>query len=184
MRIPLIPIVIFTLGISSLCFGQKFEDGWKQIKPLKSDRSFVDNVLGVAELDQNDGFYRYVTPDSVIRVAYSIGPCLEDNSYPGNNRGEYDVAEWTVLHYEIFFRNPVPIKEFSVNLKRYELVRIQVGTSLYYSEYVSKNRSLTEKSGISIMLLGDGAWPLPKEQVVRLTYNGDEEDLKAATCPK
>jgi hypothetical protein len=76
--------------------GSKIEDGWKGIKPLRTDKKSVEKLLGKPEID-NNGYHGYRTEEAFIRVNYSTLPC-QDNQY---KRGEYNIPKDTVLNYSV-----------------------------------------------------------------------------------
>ena len=111
-----INILILIIILNIVGFSQNIENGWKAIKPLKTNKTTVDKILGKPETDDN-GYQRYSMDEAFIRVNYSTLPC-QDDPY---DRGKYVVPKKTVLdYYVVLEKDFVPLSEFGVNLKKYE----------------------------------------------------------------
>lgn len=107
-------ILILIIYISSIVSCQTIEDGWKRIKPLKTDKASVERLFGKAEIT-NDGFFRYGTDDFSIVVNYSTAPC-EANVL---SRGRYNVPKDSVLNYIVYIKKPVEISNLKFDRRNY-----------------------------------------------------------------
>jgi len=54
-------------------------NGWKGIKPLKTSKKEVEQLLGSSRVD-NNGYFWYSTGDTDIEVNYSTEPCSENGT--------------------------------------------------------------------------------------------------------
>lgn len=121
-------MLALALFFTLICDG--IEDGWKGIRPLHSDRSAVEKVLGKAKIAE-DGDYVYLTDDAVIRVNYSNAPCQAADY----GRGKYKVAEGTVLDYVVNFRNDMRLRDLSFQRDKY--IRDTSGDVINFVSYVN-----------------------------------------------
>ncbi|MCY7348151.1 MAG: hypothetical protein LH614_18315, partial [Pyrinomonadaceae bacterium] len=105
--LPKINVLILIIFLNIIGFSQTVEDGWKGIKPLKTDKTAVDKILGKPEMDDNN-YQRYSTDEAFVRVNYSTVPC-KDNQY---KRGEYNIAKDLVWDYYVVLDNIVKLSDF------------------------------------------------------------------------
>lgn len=92
-------ILLFIMFLNLIVSCDTIEDGWKGIKPLKTDKISVNKLLGTPEIDDNE-YHRYTSDEAFVRVNYSTAPC-KDNQY---KRGEYNIAQDTVLDYYVVIK--------------------------------------------------------------------------------
>lgn len=105
---------ILALVSSTVVFGGKLEDGWKGIKPLRSDVVSVEKILGKPDIDAN-GFYRYRDGENFVRVNYSTKPC-EESMF---GRGMYNVPAGTVLNYEVHVDPALKLSDVDFDRAKY-----------------------------------------------------------------
>ena len=107
-------ILILMLFLNSFILCNPIESGWKGIRPLKTDKTTVDKLLGTPEVDDN-GYQRYSTNEVFVRVNYSTAPCKDDKM----GRGEYNVAKDTVLDYYVNIKKAVKLSEIKFDREKY-----------------------------------------------------------------
>lgn len=100
--------------LSSIYICEPVESGWKNIKPLSTDKASVDKLLGEPKIDDN-GYFGYSTEEAFVQVSYSTAPCTE-NQY---GRGEYDVPERTVLRYWVHVKKPLKLSDVKFAREKY-----------------------------------------------------------------
>ncbi len=110
--------VFFVLFFSSSVFGQRVEDGWKGLLPFKSTKADVEKLFGAGKRTDLDRHYQfeYKNETGSFRVDYSGDPC--DPSSDSLDR--YDLPAATILRYEVRLFKPVPLKEFTFDVNRFE----------------------------------------------------------------
>ncbi len=107
-------VFVLILLLNSVVLCQTIEDGWKGIKPLETNKTKVDKLLGKPEIDDN-GYYNYRTDEAFIQVNYSENPCSKDNY----GRGKYTVAKDTVLSYWVHLKEGIKLSEFNFDREKY-----------------------------------------------------------------
>lgn len=111
-------ILIFIMMFNSITLCNPVEDGWKGIKPLKTNKAVVEKLLGKpTKIDDND-YYFYSTEDGLINVNYSISPCTA-NSY---ERGHFNIPQNTVLSYYIIIYKELKLKDLDFKREKYRRV--------------------------------------------------------------
>lgn len=95
MRRKTINILLLTLALTFNCFALDgyIENGWKNIKPLQTDRKTVEKIFGSPEASR-ENFSNYDTLDFFVHIEYSTGSC-EENNY---EKGSYEVPSDTVIN--------------------------------------------------------------------------------------
>ena len=112
LKLFLVTLVFFDVTV----LGQTLEDGWKGIKPLRTDKVAVDKLLGKPSIDDN-GYAHYEIEGAVIEVNFSACPCLENNY----GRGKYNVPKDFVLGYRVFLRKGISISDVSFRREDYHI---------------------------------------------------------------
>lgn len=105
---------MLTLILTSAVSCESIENGWKKIKPLQTERTVAERVLGSGAADDNS-YYMYPTEDAYVQVNYSTAPC-KANRY---ERGKFNVPYNTVLDYSVMFKNPPLLSEIRFNREKY-----------------------------------------------------------------
>ena len=106
---------LFIIMLVSTVSCQTLENGWKGIKPLRTDKTTVEKILGEPEIDEN-GYHGYRVGSVFVQVNYSSAPCEVDRY----QRGKYSVAENTVLDYSVnFLSNELKLSDLTIDRKRY-----------------------------------------------------------------
>jgi hypothetical protein len=103
------------LILSSIGFCDSIEDGWQNIKPLRTNRSSVDKLLGSAK-KSSPGYFNYKTDDASIQVNYTTAPCQPDSL----ERGKYNLPESTVLDYRVLLNKKVKLSVLKFNRVNYK----------------------------------------------------------------
>lgn len=111
-------VIFMLLIINSAIFCTTIEDGWKGIKPLVTDKTTVNALLGKPLIDDND-YHKYSTEDGGFNVNYSVNPC-ESNSY---DRGEFNVPKDTVLTYYITLKKKLKLSDLEFKREKYRRVK-------------------------------------------------------------
>jgi hypothetical protein len=121
--------LLLALNFTVLC--SPLEDGWKGIKPLSSDMTTVNRILGEPKVDSY-GYYRYAVDETHIEVSYAAVPCSEAEY----GRGEYSVPAKTVIYYSVHFRKLVKLSELEFAREKYKRVTNEHEPDVvtYYSE--------------------------------------------------
>ena len=91
--------VIVMMILTSTISCQSLENGWKDIKPLHSNKGEVEKIFGEPKIVGNNS-YRYTTDDAYVEVKYATAPCKESQY----GRGVFRVPENTVLEYHVYFK--------------------------------------------------------------------------------
>lgn len=105
-------IIVF-LCVAVSC--QTIEDGWKNIKPLHTNRSMVDKLLGASkESPPLDTIYR--NDEAFVRITYTVEPCTEDNF----RRGKFNVPKGTVLEYYLRIKKDIKLGDFDYKREKYK----------------------------------------------------------------
>lgn len=107
----LLNLIVF---LNLLVSCHTIEDGWKGIRPLRTDKATVEKLLGKPEVDDN-GYYRYRTGEAFIRINYSSTPC-ENNKM---NRGKFNVPKDTVLDYYVRPLTLTPLSNLKFKKEQY-----------------------------------------------------------------
>ena len=111
----LLPLFILILLLNSIVFCNSIENGWKEIKPLETNRATVDKLLGQPEIDDN-GYHIYETDEALVRIIYTETPC-KDHKF--KRRGEYNVAKDTVLEYWVVLKQRIKLSEIQFDQEKY-----------------------------------------------------------------
>lgn len=169
MRQQTIKTLLIILLLTFDSFGQDvfIEDGWKGIKPLRTDRAAVEKVVGKPKASL-DGYYNYETDDFFIQVNYSTAPCWESDY----NRGKYNVPEDTVLSYHVILNEGIKLSEFKFKRENYRKEEDDHRRDIFY--YVSSEDAIM--LGIGVI---DGI-----EYVGRLRFYPTPNDEKKFECKK
>jgi hypothetical protein len=109
-------LIMFTniLGFNS----DSIENGWKDIKPFKTNKATVHKLLGTPKVDDN-GYEIYNLPDVFVRVNYTTKPCVPNNY----GRGEYKVPKNMVLDYSFGLKKKIKITDLKFKRDKYKKVR-------------------------------------------------------------
>jgi hypothetical protein len=100
-------LALMTL-FSSVALGQnwKIEDGWKNIKVFKTDRSEVEKLLGnPVEINKRETTYK--NGNVLIRIYYSAEKCCDPEYYGCG----YNIPKDTVFSYEVIYSAEVILKQ-------------------------------------------------------------------------
>lgn len=103
-------VFLLILGLPLVLACQDIENGWKDIKPLLTNRTAVEKLLGNPRVDDN-GYYGYSSNETFIQVNYSTKPCAGDQY----NRGRYIISKDTVLDYTVTLKIPIRLSELNFN---------------------------------------------------------------------
>jgi hypothetical protein len=82
------------------------EEGWKNIRVFETKRDEIEKRFG-KPTSLDDGLMIYNTADGNLVVVYSEGPCVKSTF----GRGIYKVERGTVIDYEVYFKQPLPLLE-------------------------------------------------------------------------
>jgi hypothetical protein len=107
-------VVLLLLSGTLKAWSQTLESGWKEIKPLSTDKNTVEKILGKARKDNND-YFGYRTDIAFTQVNYSTEPC-QGNQF---NRGKFNVPKNTVLDYSVHFHRPTRLTELKFKRGKY-----------------------------------------------------------------
>ena len=110
-------VFLVVLAVAANCFGVDnfIEEGWKGIKPLKTDQATVEKIIGKPEKITRAGYYNYKTDEFFMHVNYSTAPC-EKSDY---NRGKFNIPENTVLGYNVILSEGIKLSEFKFQREKY-----------------------------------------------------------------
>lgn len=156
-------VLWFLFCIATQC--QTVEDGWKGIKPLRTNKAEVEKLLGKPGIDSS-GFYGYKTNEAFVRVNYSTTPCNKSEM----GRGDFNVPQGTVLDYHVILEKPVLISE--LNFKRNDYYRDTSGHSNGNPIYATGDHSI-----IISAFIRDGV-----EFASRFDYRPSKKDAEEFTC--
>jgi hypothetical protein len=159
----LIALVFLSFFIACCDF---IEDGYKGIKPLHSSKASVEQMLGKPQIDEN-GYHKYMTADGFLRVVYTTKPCSENNL----GRGDFSVAENTVLSYRVLLTDKPAISDLTFDRQRFP--RSTSEHLLNYASYVNKDNSIS----ILAMNTRDG-----QDKVYEIAYRPTKEDSEKYKC--
>jgi hypothetical protein len=159
--LPLIMILNYFVWCDSI------ENGWKGIKPLKTDKASVDKLLGTPEID-TDGFQGYTKDNIYVRINYSSTPCI--NTYFG--RGEYNIAKDTVLNYEVVIKRVMKISELEFNHEKY--LKDTSGDLANFVSYID-----SEDGIIITVYVQEGT-----EYVKTISFSPTKQDSETFKCSK
>lgn len=104
------------------------ENGWKGIMPLKTDKAFVEKLLGKSRQVDDKGIHSYKTDEALVDVSYSTSPCADDQ----DKRGRYNVAENTVLGYIVRPFARIKISDFRFKRENYYYSSEDLKRGAYY----------------------------------------------------
>lgn len=158
-------ILALTLLLSIIVSCDPIEEGWKGIRPFKTNRTTVDKILGKPE-ESSPGYFNYRAPDSFVHMTYSTGACLEDQL----GRGEYNVPKDTVLRYNVHIKKAFKLADLRFNVERYkksadpELLE----RSYYYNDVDGVEISTIKADGI--------------EYVARISFELSKAEKKSLEC--
>lgn len=144
---------------------QTIEKGWKEIRPLHSDKSAVDRILGPSKVDKN-GYFDYSTEDAYIRVNYSTVPC-RNNQYL---RGKFSVPENTVLDYVVLWKNLTKLSE--LEFKREQYHKDTSGDVTNFISYINSKDGVA----INVTVLGN------EEFVRNIRFRPSKTDSEKFAC--
>lgn len=137
-------ILILIAFLCSIMPCDSIENGWKGIKPLETNKTEADKILGEPEVDEF-GYYTYSSEETFIRVSYSTNPCTESKY----GRGDYNTAVNTVLSYTVRFNNLTKLSELKFDLSKF--VEHPDSHVTNYKYYYNKDQSII----IGVQLQGD-----------------------------
>jgi hypothetical protein len=110
-----ISIILVIVLLSPFASCQRIENGWKEIKPLKTSKAAVEKILGHVEPDQY-GYFGYQLGDEVfVQINYTTKPCQASSV----GRGDYAVPKDTVLRYDVRFRKPIKLSDLKYRRQDY-----------------------------------------------------------------
>jgi len=163
--LPKINVLILIVFLNIVGFSQTVEDGWKAIKPLKTDKVMVDKTLGTPEIDDNN-YHGYKTNEAFVQVNYSTAPC-KDNQY---KRGKYGIAQDTVLDYIVNLREQIKLSDFKYKREKY--IKDTSGCLLNSALYINE---------------ADGVWfnvyiQEDIEYVTKIYYKPNKQDTESLKC--
>lgn len=158
-------ILIFALNLSGSC--QSLEDGWKDIRPLKTDKKTVEKILGTPKVDSN-GYHGYKIGDVFIQVNYSTEPCVGDLL----NRGKYNVPKDTVLEYIVYFHEFTELSKLKFDRKKFTESRSEHLSEVFYlaSREIGVIIAAFEQQG--------------REYVSNIEFRPKTKDMEKVKCPK
>lgn len=160
-------IVFFAVALNSFGLDDSIENGWKGIKPLKTDKVTVEKILGKPTASM-DGFYNYDLPDAFVHINYTNEPCQK--AYHG--RGKYDVLEDTVLDYQITLQQDVKLKDLKFQREKYERQIDPEQNKLIY--YINRDDAILIKVSIVDNI----------EYVGQIIFDPSPADKKKFACKK
>ena len=143
------------------------EDGWKGIRPLRTNFDQVSKSLGKGKTD-SDGNFNFVTEDASIHAIFSSAPCTE----AGFGRGDYNVPERTILNYVVHMKKLVKFTDLDLDRENY--VRDASGDVINSFTYVNKKDGVW----ISVRIRDD------IEYVGTIYYWPTEKDKEKFKCPR
>lgn len=122
--------LLLVIALVSTVSCQTIEDGWKGVKPLKTDKAAVEKLFGKPEVVDDNDYHGYRTDGAFIQVNYSTAPCKE-NQY---NRGKYNVPADTILDYTVNFKDRIKFSDLKVDKEKYNKeMDGHVGDLVYYT---------------------------------------------------
>jgi len=172
-------LACITIELASLSMGvsAQVESGWKGIMPLKTDVSTVNNLLGPPEIDEN-GYYRYETPEAFVRVNFASAPCAPDPRHPGIKRGRYRVPAGTVLDYYVVLAKPIRLHDLGLDLGKFYREESIDTPDVGYYEYIGATKKTSNQNGVSVgASIQQGV-----EYVSLLTYYPREAEKDLVRC--
>lgn len=160
-------ILFIVLLIKLITFCDTVENGWKGIKPGRSNLEEVTKILGIGRID-GDGFYHFETEDALIYMNFSTEPCVVANY----GRGQYNVPEKTVLTYSVIPKRQMKLSTLKLDSETYR--RDTSGDVIDTAAYISNKKGIWIDVGIR-----NGV-----EYVGRISYRASESDMETFKCPK
>lgn len=159
---------ILVLAFNSLVLGSSIEDGWKGIKPLKTDRKTAEKVLGMPEKVTKFGYFNYRTAEFFVHMNYSTAACQESEY----NRGKYNVPDGTVLSYSVILTKGIKLNDFKFKREKYTK---EIDSEAFGSAYYTNGED-------SVML---GVYTVNGvEYVGRIWFSPSLADTKKFECKK
>ena len=128
--------LVFVMTLSLVTYCDSIEDGWKGIKPFHTSRLEVERLLGRPKIDDN-GYYRYSTPEADIEINYSSIPCSE-NRY---GRGKFKIPLETVLSYRVLLKARPKVSDLEFDRQIFQ--RETSGHVLNLASYVNKDSTVS-----------------------------------------
>ncbi len=148
--------LIMLIGLSVAIMGQELslEDGWKNIKVLKTKRVVIEKLFGSPE-SPDDGNIVYRTGEGNVVVIYSADPCTKTTF----GRGDFNLEKDVVIQYQVYLRRPMPIARMKWNKELYKRVEEPHILNAYHIGSAEKGVSF------STLMEADG-----REYVTGLSY--------------
>jgi hypothetical protein len=140
------------------------EEGWKSIKVFKANRNIVEKILAVPSEKIISTETSYRTKDEIFHFVYSASPCSNKGD------GRFNVSKDTVIKYEIFFRNGIPLSELKWNKKLYKRSQSSDQLGVFYYGNTSKGVLLETRFQDDV------------EKVFVVHFDGSAKEASRLTC--
>lgn len=160
-------MVILILTFNSWGFDGLLEDGWKNIKPLRTNMTMAEKILGSPKASK-DSYYNYETSDFFIQINYSTASCKESNYEKGN----YDIPLDTVISYRVVLTKDIKLKDLKFQREKYERQISPEQNKLIY--YINRNDAIM----IKVSIVDD------VEYVGQIIFDPSPADKKKFECKK
>ena len=157
-------LLLTLLATPVFCQSLPIERGWKRIKVFKTDRRYVEKILGGSNPRTVNSEVSYSTKDGLFHFVYAVSPCSDKGD------GRFRVPKGTVLEYNIFFKNGIALSEFKWNSKLYERSPSPDQPGIYY--YNNLENGIMFSTDIR-----DGV-----EKVLVVYFNRTQRDISRLTC--
>lgn len=128
--------LIISLFLNSVVWCCPVENGWKQMRPLRTDKVTVDKILGSYKITE-EGYYGYSTDEAFVLMNFSTAPC-KSNQY---GRGKFSVSADTVLFYDVVFRKVLKIDDLEFKREKYH--RDASSDLLNFVDYINSDDGVT-----------------------------------------
>ena len=130
-----VKIILLIAALTFNCFPLDgyIEEGWKNIKPLQTDRKTVEKILGSPEASR-ENYSNYDTGDFFVHIEYSTGSCAENNY----ERGYYDISSDTVISYNVILSEPINLANFKFKRERDIGKKMTPNAQIYFTITIMK----------------------------------------------
>lgn len=110
---------LFGVFLLVFCVCEARAKKWRDIVPLKSNRTDVERLLG-----KPNELGRYQIQNEIVTIWYSEGPC--ESMYGGLAKADCEclVVKDTVLKIAVTFDSPVRVSKLGIDTKKYERTRV------------------------------------------------------------
>jgi hypothetical protein len=154
---------ILLLNIIVSC--QQIEAGWKEIKPLKSEKAAVDKKLGTPTVNEI-GYYYYKTNEAFIEVIFSTEPCKKER----RGRGIYNIAKDTVISYTVNVKKELKLSDLAFARDKYRRIEDSELKDLvhYFNSDEGVQIATVKREGI--------------EYVGQIRFNPSQKDTEKFKC--